>query len=136
MFCLHSQDKSPVVCTGSRSFSEKVRLDTIKSDAVYNLNLDKSRMSSRTPITCLDNTHGFPTDSFLDPDAVDGRSDFISRDSSTGGKVPIYGPRRLVVPTRILGDEFDNLQEKFKVSKSEIANYNAVCALANSSKSR
>jgi len=87
-------------------------------------------MSLETPNLCLNKTHGFPLDSSIDPAGVAGRFDFKSRDSSTGGKVPIHGPRRMVSPSRYYGDDFDNLQDKFKVSKSEIANYKAIYALS------
>jgi len=93
-------------------------------------------MSSETPNLCLNKTHGFPLDSSIDPASVAGRFDFKSRDSSTGGKVPVHGPRRMVCPSRYYGDEFDILQDKFKVSKSKIADYKAICALSKSSPSK
>ena len=93
-------------------------------------------MSSETPNLCLNKTHGFPLDSSIDPASVAGRFDFKSRDSSTGGKVHVHGPRRMVFPSRYYGDEFDILQDKFKVSKSKIADYKAICALSKSSPSK
>ena len=95
-------------------------------------------MRSETPNLCLNKTHGFPLDSSIDLAGVAGRSDFKSRDSSTGGKVPVHGPRRMVCPSRYryYGDDFDNLQDKFKVSKSEIANYKAIHALSKSCPSK
>ena len=95
-------------------------------------------MSSETPNLCLNKTHGFPLDSSIDLAGVAGRSDFKSRDSSTGGKVPVHGPRRMVCPSRYryYGDDFDNLQDKFKVSKSKITNYKAIYALSKSSPSK
>ena len=95
-------------------------------------------MSSETPNLCLNKTHGFPLDSSIDPAGVASHSNFKSRDSSTGGKVPVHGPRRMVCPSRYryYGDDFDNLQDKFKVSKSEIANYKAIHALSKSSPSK
>jgi hypothetical protein len=63
-------------------------------------------------------------------------SDFKVRNSSTGGKVPIHGPRRPVAPNRYLSDDFVTQNNKWHVSKSEIENYKAICTLANSSKSR
>ena len=84
----------------------------------------------------LNKTHGFPLVSSIDLEGVAGHSDFKSRDSSTGGKVHVHGPRRMVFPSRYYGDEFDILQDKFKVSKSEITNYKAICALSKSSPSK
>jgi hypothetical protein len=63
-------------------------------------------------------------------------SDFKVRNSSTGGKVPIHGPRRPVAPSRYLSDDFVTQNNKWHVSKSEIESYKAICTLANSSKSR
>jgi hypothetical protein len=89
-------------------------------------------MSSETPNFSLNKTHGYP----LDLEGMASGSDFKSRDSSTGGKVPLHGPRRMVYPSRFYGDEFDTLQGKFKVSKSEITNYKAICGLTKSSSSK
>lgn len=89
-------------------------------------------MSSKSPNLFLNKTHGFPLDSSIDPKGVADHSDLKSRDSSTGGKVPAHGPKRMVCPSRYYGDDFDNLEDKFKVSKSKIANYKAICALSKS----
>jgi hypothetical protein len=66
---------------------------------VYNLKFGKSRMSSQTSFISLGNIHGFPTDSSIDPEGYANRSDFKVRNSSTGRKIPIHGPRRMVHPT-------------------------------------
>ncbi|CAD6202770.1 unnamed protein product [Miscanthus lutarioriparius] len=58
------------------------------------------------------------------------KSDFKISKSSTGGKVPLHGPRRSVKPSQYMGDEFEKEREKFKVSKSQIMNYKAICNLA------
>ena len=93
-------------------------------------------MSLETPNLGLNKTHGFPLDSSIDPAGVASHSNFKSRDSSNGGKVPIHGPRRMVCPSQYYGDDFDNLQDKFKVSKSKITNYKAIYALSKSSPSK
>ncbi|OQU78171.1 hypothetical protein SORBI_3009G170600 [Sorghum bicolor] len=125
-------DSSPVICIGSRSFAETVKVDTKKSDDLYNLKFGKLRMTSQTSSISLGNTHGFPADSSIDPESLANRSDFKVRNSSTGGKIPIHGPRRMVRPSRVLIDDYDVTGDKFKVSKSEIANYEAICRLAQS----
>jgi len=89
-----------------------------------------------TPAVPFGNTHGFPADSSIDTHSLATRSDFKVRSSSTGGKIPIHGPRRLVCPSRGLIDDFVITGDKFKVSKSEIANYKAMCGLAKSRSSK
>jgi hypothetical protein len=73
---------------------------------MYNLKLGKSRMSSHTSFISLGNTHGFPVDSSIDPEGYANHSDFKVMNSSTGGKIPIHGPRRMVHPTRVLMEYF------------------------------
>jgi len=111
---------------------------TKKSDALYNSKFEKtrSRMSTQSPYLSLGKTHGFPTDSSIDPECSASRSDFKVRNSSTGGKIPLHGARRMVYPSRVLIDDFVFTGDKFKVSKSEIANYNAICDLAKSRSSK
>jgi lipoate-protein ligase B len=66
---------------------------------MYNTKFGNSRMSSQTPFVSLGNTLGFPADSSIDPESLAKRSDFKVRNSSTGGKIPIHGPRRMVYPS-------------------------------------
>jgi hypothetical protein len=103
---------------------------------MYNSQFGKSRMSSRTPVLSLVKTHGFPADSSIDPESFANRSDSEVRNSSTGGKLPLHGARRMVFPSRVLTDDFIVTGDKFKVSKSEIANYEAICCLAKSRSSK
>ncbi|XP_066347967.1 uncharacterized protein [Miscanthus floridulus] len=125
-------DTSPIICTGSRPFLETVKHQTKKSDAMYNSNLENMRMSTQTPCFSLGKTHGFPADLSVNPESLANRSDFKVRDSSTGGKVPLHGPRRMVCPNRVLINDFIGNEDKFKPSPSELANYKAICALASS----
>ena len=59
-------------------------------------------MSSQSPYLSLGKTHGFPADSSIDPESSTNRSDFKVRNSSTGGKIPLHGARRMVYPSRVL----------------------------------
>jgi len=58
--------------------------------------------------------------------------DIKHRDSSTGGKVPIHGPRRVVKPGPLFNVDFETTKKKISVSKSELRNYKAICNLATS----
>ena len=111
---------------------------TKKSDALYNSKFEKtrSRMSTQSPYLSLGKTHGFPTDSSIDPECSASRSDFKVRNSSTGGKIPLHGARRMVYPSWVLIDDFVVIGDKFKVSKYEIANCKAICGLAKSRSSK
>lgn len=100
-----------------------------KSEAAYNSKLQSGFGSSRNS---LSKTHGYPS---LSPNQFarsSSKSDFKLSDSSTGGKVPIHGPRRVVKPSSCLGDEFEIERTKFKVNKSQILNFKAICNLVTS----
>nr|TKW33395.1 hypothetical protein SEVIR_2G232200v2 [Setaria viridis] len=107
------QSSPDIQIVGSRTLAENVHDMAQKADALYNGNSNNLKSSMKTP-------------SF---------SDFKGRNSSTGGKVPIRGPRRLVVPSRFLADEFITQKNKYCVSKFEIDNYKAIYYLASSSSS-
>jgi hypothetical protein len=103
-----------------------------KSEDVYNSKLQKSTSVSVSTRNSLSKTRGYP---FVSPNKFGGsssKSDFKISDSSIGGKVPIHGPRRLVKPSRGFSDEFEIGRFKFKVNKSQIMNYKAICNLAMS----
>lgn len=80
----------------------------------------------------LSKTHGYPCFTPNEFAGSSSKSEFKIRDSSTGGKVSIHGPRRIVVPSRLMRDEFEIERAEFKVSKSHILNYKAICNLAGS----
>jgi hypothetical protein len=80
--------------------------------------------------------HVCPSSSYLDTSDAVKRSDSKARNSTIAGKPPMHGPRRGVAPSRYLSTDFVTLSTKFNVTKSELANYHAICSLANSSYSR
>uniref|UniRef100_A0A0A9CW37 Uncharacterized protein n=1 Tax=Arundo donax TaxID=35708 RepID=A0A0A9CW37_ARUDO len=59
-------------------------------------------------------------------------SGFKSRDSSSGGKLPPHGSRRLIFLAAPLRGEFVIEKPSFNVSKSKIQHYNAICRLSGS----
>lgn len=103
---------------------------------MYNSKLEKSSTIPQKVPLSLSKTHGFSLDSSIDPELDANRSAFKIRDSSTGGKLPIHGPRRMVCPSRVLNEDFIFSEPKFKVLKSEISNYKAICALSKSHHSK
>jgi hypothetical protein len=123
-----------VEVVGSRYLSQKVGSMVKKAEVIYNANQKSLKSPVQTPSTSQ--VHVYPSNSSIEPQHGAMLSDFKVRNSSTGGKVPIHGPRRLVAPSRYLSDDFVTQKNKWHVSKSEIENYQAICTLANSSKSR
>nr|TKW20037.1 hypothetical protein SEVIR_4G059200v2 [Setaria viridis] len=133
----HSEDpvqSSPnIQIVGSRTLAENVHDMVQKADALYNANSNNFKSSIQTP--SVRKIHVCPSNSSLDPESFQKFPDYKVRNSSTGGKVPIHGPRRLVVPSHFLADKFVTQSNKYHVSKSKIANYQATCSLASSSSS-
>lgn len=54
--------------------------------------------------------------------------------SSSGGKIPPHGPRRVLAPAKYTSDPFVQLHRHFPISDVENRYYIAVCRLADSSK--
>ncbi|RLN12896.1 hypothetical protein C2845_PM09G09510 [Panicum miliaceum] len=81
-----------------------------------------SQVVSATPGLNVDgsgnSTYGLPT--------------YHPRENSSGGKLPIHGPRRPVKPGHLFHGDFQTAKSKFSVSKSELKNYRAICNLATS----
>jgi hypothetical protein len=123
-----------VEVVGSRSLSQKVGSMVKKAEVIYNSN--QKSLKSPVQTSSISRVHVCPSNSSIEPQCGAMLSDFKVRNSSTGGKVPIHGPRRPVAPNRYLSDDFVTQNNKWHVSKSEIENYKAICTLANSSKSR
>lgn len=106
-----------------------------KSEIVYNSRFQKSSSGLVSPRKSASKISGYPSvipNKFGDSSS---KSDFKLPESSTGGKAPLHGPRRTVKPSRVLGDEFEIERAKFKVNKSQILNYKAICNLAKSHQS-
>ena len=103
---------------------------TKKLDMAYNSNLTANETRNKNPDTTY--THVSPED--VAPSEDDG--DATQQKSSTGGKVPHYGPRRLVKPTIVMGNSYENIRTSWRVSSFEYDNYEAICNLASSNFSK
>ncbi|KAF8659016.1 hypothetical protein HU200_058860 [Digitaria exilis] len=112
-----------VEIVGEKTLSDKVREMSNKSDALYNSNLRNSGASASTPVVV--SPHGPSTSR---PQSLS----FRARHNSTGGKMPRYGPRRLLNPGPLFQGDFYTSSNKISVSKSQIDNYKAICKLASS----
>ncbi|OQU92436.1 hypothetical protein SORBI_3001G343766 [Sorghum bicolor] len=121
-----------VTIVGSRSLSQKLMSMGKKSEALYDSKLQSSRSGLVTPRPSVSKVHGYPSVIGNQFSRSSSKSDFKISESSTGGKVPLHGPRRVVKPSHYVSDEFEIQRVKFKVSKSQIMKYKAICNLAMS----
>ncbi|CAD6259309.1 unnamed protein product [Miscanthus lutarioriparius] len=121
-----------VAIVGSMSLSQKLRSMGKKSEVVYNSKLQNSSSGLLTSKKSLSKIHGYPSVSPNQFAGSSGKSDSKVSNSSTGGKVPLHGPRRNVKPNRFYSDEFEIERGKFKVNDSQIKNYKAICNLTMS----
>jgi hypothetical protein len=94
-----------VEVVGSRSLSQKVGSMVKKAEVIYNSNHKSLKSPVQTP--SISRVHVCPSNSSIEPQYGAMLSDFKVRNSSTGGKVPIHGPRRPVAPSRYLSDDYD-----------------------------
>lgn len=106
-----------------------------KSEEVYNSKVQKSIVhldSSRKSELNISSYPSLKRNKFADSSS---KYSLNLTQSSTGGKLPLHGPRRTVFPSRAMGDEFEIERAKFRVNKSQILNYKAICNLAMSRQS-
>ncbi|CAL4975410.1 unnamed protein product [Urochloa decumbens] len=126
---LPASDKSArskdVQVIGQRTLSQSVRDMTKTSDDIYN---KQFHFSSSTPRTSPE--YAFPE--MYASGSSSKYPPYVSRDSFTGGKVPIHGPRRPVKSTSIFHGDYETATAKFNVSRSELKYYKNICSLATS----
>ncbi|XP_039824536.1 uncharacterized protein LOC120686402 isoform X2 [Panicum virgatum] len=119
-------DSPEVKIVGERSLDDSVRAMSKKSDIMYNSKLQKSAFKGSAPQALCPAPNARS-------DVNDSQSfSFRARDSTTGGKLPVHGPRRVVKPGPLFkgGCVTGSNSNKFHVSKSEIDNYNSIVKLA------
>jgi hypothetical protein len=91
--------------------------------------LSASGSSARTPIQLEDHESGHTQCSCS---KFSAHKPYVSRDSSSGGKIPLHGPRRIIKPSTLFGGDFETTKANIIVSNSEKKNYEALCSLASS----
>ncbi|KAG2549937.1 hypothetical protein PVAP13_9KG279800 [Panicum virgatum] len=108
-----------VEIVGQSSLAANVQAMSKLSEEVYNSNL---RSSTKTPgsVQRVGVSGSQPS------------SRFKPSDSSTGGKLPLHGPRRFAVASKVYCRDYVTATNKFSVSKSEVLNYKILCKLASS----
>ncbi|RLN09700.1 hypothetical protein C2845_PM11G01860 [Panicum miliaceum] len=114
---------------GQNSLSQSVCEMTRKSDELYNKKFCSNNSATRTPFVPV-GAGLFASDS--NSAKTSPIMPYVSRDSSTGGKLPYYGPRRVVKPGPLFQGEYQTDRNKISVSNSQLRNYKAICHLASS----
>jgi len=109
-----------------RSLSDTIIRMTKRSDEIYNSNLLKSGNNANTSAS------GGSSADHLNHQLSMPSQPYRISDSTTGGKLPIHGPRRFAKPASIFNADFVTSSNKFVVTKSEVENYNIICKLASS----
>ncbi|KAL6656605.1 hypothetical protein ACP70R_004385 [Stipagrostis hirtigluma subsp. patula] len=129
-----NQNKDSPECqiTGGTNVFHKASEMNKKAELIYNATLKFAQPS------CSKFVHESAKKEFASPQdlsfsQVEGRkSAFQSRLSSTGGKMPHYGPRRPIYPTITQPNHVSNGRSRFRVSESEMKNYRAILNLGES----
>uniref|UniRef100_K4A0X4 Ubiquitin-like protease family profile domain-containing protein n=1 Tax=Setaria italica TaxID=4555 RepID=K4A0X4_SETIT len=128
-FNLGLQESLEIKVLGEKTLTQNVRDMIRKLDEMCNLKFCASGASLRTPIRVVDSDFHGPESSSDKPSA---RQPYLSRDSPTGGKLPLHGPRRVVKPSTLFHGEFQTAKQKISVSNSKLKNYKSLCSLASS----
>ncbi|KAL6643820.1 hypothetical protein ACP70R_018586 [Stipagrostis hirtigluma subsp. patula] len=127
-----SKESPDCVITGHKDLFAKTSEMTKKADAMYNSKLSFGQGGSKHAVVeAGPSVAKAIVDVDVYCDEIAG-SDFRERKSSTGGKMPRYGPRRLIHPVDPRPVHAFNARDRFHVSQSERKNYRAICQLASS----
>ncbi|KAL6595520.1 hypothetical protein ACP70R_047860 [Stipagrostis hirtigluma subsp. patula] len=121
-----------VQITGERTIFDKSTELSRKSEAKYNNELNMSKATCLNSASLSHTPMMHAAGSTKMPDNSNSSFPLKNKDSTTGGKLPHYGPRRVVQP--IYPGPVNNFsaKNKFAVTRSEMKYYNAICKLAYS----
>ncbi|WVZ50921.1 hypothetical protein U9M48_002126 [Paspalum notatum var. saurae] len=126
------QHSAEVEIIGEKSMYSRILDITKKLDMAYNSNMIANETRSKNPDSDLPQGTAY---THVSPQAVnpyEGDCDARRQNSSSGGKLGHYGPRRMLKPTVIMGNSYENMRTSWNVSSSEYDNYEAICNLASS----
>ncbi|KAL6623339.1 hypothetical protein ACP70R_033218 [Stipagrostis hirtigluma subsp. patula] len=129
----HESKESPdCVITGQKDLFSKTSEMTKKADEMYNSKLSFGLGNSRNSASDSGPSNVNNYDEDMNGFDDGSRSDLMPRKSTTGGKMPRYGPRRPIQPVDPRPAHVLNARERFRVNESERKNYRAICRLATS----
>ncbi|KAL6658105.1 hypothetical protein ACP70R_003691 [Stipagrostis hirtigluma subsp. patula] len=103
-----------------------------KSESKYNININLNKATCAKSAAVVQTPQLSKADMIKEPDNLNSAFGFKNSVSTTGGKLPRYGPRRVVQPINNGPLNPFNGRNKFPVTTSEIKNYKAICKLAYS----
>ncbi|KAL6610178.1 hypothetical protein ACP70R_040147 [Stipagrostis hirtigluma subsp. patula] len=127
-----SKGSPECVITGQKNLFQKTTEMTKKADDLYNSKLNFGQGSSKRPFgatVCSNGKNDVEQLSDADDEDV---SELKPNKSTTGGKMPRYGPRRTIQPVYQRPTHVAVARDRFRVSESERKNYRAICRLASS----
>ncbi|CAL4917542.1 unnamed protein product [Urochloa decumbens] len=128
-----SSQHQDIQILAEKSLSQCVRDKTKIGDDMYNKKFcSKLPSSSRTQAVDIASTSDSSGSSSA---GLSPKLPYQSRDSSTGGKLPVHGPRRPIKPGPIFQGDYETDKHLISLSASELKNYKAICFLATSEKS-
>ncbi|KAL6661087.1 hypothetical protein ACP70R_000471 [Stipagrostis hirtigluma subsp. patula] len=103
-----------------------------KSELLFNSSLQFANATSSKCAEASAMNKNVSTHEYINIEDEVGGSEFKPRSSSTGGKLPHYGPRRPIYPTTSKPDFVTDVKSRFRVTASELRNYRAIVKLADS----
>ncbi|CAM0153031.1 unnamed protein product [Urochloa decumbens] len=110
-----------------KSLSQSVRDMTKLVDDIYN-----KKFCTKPVIESGDRTCDLTSASQRSPSTYpEPKLPYVPKDSSTGGKLPLHGPRRAIKPAPLFQGEYETEKHRISLSASELKNYKAICSLAN-----
>lgn len=101
--CAKKSDSSDIQVLGTKSLSQSICEMTRKSDEIYNKKFCSNDTVKRTPL------YGSASSSAKSSPM----QTYVSRASSTGGKLPLYGPRRVIKPGPLFQVRMQYALERF-----------------------
>ncbi|KAL6615312.1 hypothetical protein ACP70R_037582 [Stipagrostis hirtigluma subsp. patula] len=129
----NSKESPDCVITGEKDLFAKTTEMTKKADAMYNSKLIFGHHTSikSENVAGSSKHNNVVHDLDGDDDNNDGSAVRPTK-STTGGKMPRYGPRRPIQPVQSRPAHVIEARDRFRVSESERKNYRAICRLASS----
>ncbi|WVZ48795.1 hypothetical protein U9M48_000204 [Paspalum notatum var. saurae] len=130
------QRSSEVEIIGEKRMQSRILDMTKKLDMAYNSNMIANQTRNKNHETDLPQgtAYTYVSPQGAHPFQEDG--DAKRQYSSSGGKLGHYGPRRMLKPTVIMGNSYENMRISWHVTSSEYDNYEAICELASSNFSK
>ncbi|KAL6630538.1 hypothetical protein ACP70R_028611 [Stipagrostis hirtigluma subsp. patula] len=127
-----TKDSPEVQITGERNVFQKASDMSKKSEELYNSNIKLQNNKCSEPGDAVETPVLVNDEPNRNATFEDSASHLNTRPSTTGGKLPHYGPRRVCYPANNGQFNQNNGRNRFPVADSELKNYRAICKLAYS----